>query len=657
MKSYCRLLLAGLLTLFFFTQIGYSQSTAKRLTLIHTNDIQSRLLGFAPNPDYTPLTLNDDKTVGSIARMATVIRKRRAKAPERTLVLDGGDFMMGTLFQTLGEDSGAELQLMHAIGYDAAVLGNHEFDFRSDGLSRIIRAAHEANAIPPLLLSNISFSKEDKRDDALESVFTDSIVQSHMVIERNGIRIGLFGLMGIDAAEVSPYAAPVIFEDPIENAKKMVALLKEEEKVDMIICLSHGGVHRANEDEEWGGEDVELARAVPGIDVIIGGHSHTPVFEPIIVDGRIVVQAGSEAQYVGVIEMEIDSSGNKMINYDLIGINDSIPVAMDIHEQVEGYKKVIDQKVLAQYDIQFDSVIVETTFDLSRSKNGRIEESNMGVFCADAIRWGANHYGGGGKTDMGLTSAGLLRDNILVGERGFQQASDIFRVLPLGIGSVDSSPGYPLSRVYLTNQEIKSALEIMELAYQMKGGGYFPYFSGIRFRYNPNRVPFDRVYEIELGDTLTGYKLLDLSYENTKLYSVAMNAYILANMSIVDELSYGMLEIIPKDKNGKPYSNLDEALIDADPNKEGIQEVKEWAALLGFAKQFPDINGNGIPDIPKRYEEAEIRMIPNPSWYPSDLMHNATAIQWGANVAFIVLCIIFLIAGRMIYKKFKRNIG
>jgi len=105
------------------------------LTIIHTNDIQSRLLGFSPNADFTPLTLRDDKTIGGIARMATVIREQRAIAPERTLVLDGGDFMMGTLFQTLYATACPELRIMQAIGYDAVGIGNHEFDFRSQGLA------------------------------------------------------------------------------------------------------------------------------------------------------------------------------------------------------------------------------------------------------------------------------------------------------------------------------------------------------------------------------------------------------------------------------------------------------------------------------------------------------------------------------------------
>ena len=157
------------LSIFSFSSL-FSQTQGKRLTIIHTNDLQSRLLGFAPNSDFTPLTTNDDKTVGGIARVANVIRNQRAKAPERTLVLDGGDWMMGTLFQTISTFEGAELRLMQAIGYDAAVIGNHEFDFHCDGLADIIESAMKYGDIPQLVLSNGNFSIEEKGDDRLEAL-------------------------------------------------------------------------------------------------------------------------------------------------------------------------------------------------------------------------------------------------------------------------------------------------------------------------------------------------------------------------------------------------------------------------------------------------------------------------------------------------------
>ncbi len=630
------------------TNVLFGQ-TAKKIQLIHTNDIQSRLLGFAPNPDYTPLTLNDDKTVGGIARAATIIRSRRALSPATSLVLDGGDFMMGTLFQALGEEYGVELQLMQAIGYDAAVLGNHEFDFHTDGLARVIRAAQQAGPIPPLLLSNVNFVDGVTQDDSLEVLFTEKIIKPYIILEKNGLRIAIFGSMGVDAVEVAPYAQPLAFSNPIEHAQTLVPILRDQEKADMIICLSHGGVKRLP-DGTWWGEDPALAEAVPDIDVIISGHSHTALPEPIMVNGTPIVQAGSEAQYVGVLGMVKNGEDWQMEKYELIGINDSIPVAMDIHEMVEGYKDLIDQKVLQNYGIQFDSILMETDFDLTIESP--ISNSNLGTFAADAILWGMNNLDATSTdtTYVALTTAGLLRDRLLSGEKGFQQASDLFRILPLGIGTVETTPGYPLAKLYFTAREIKSILEVLIIAYQLKGNAYFPYLSGLRFHYNPNRLLFDRVYQIELGDEVNGYQELDISNENTKLYKVGANVYILNSLSLIDELSYGILSVTPKHQDGTPVKDLSTALVDIDAQKTGIQEAKEWIAFLKYANHFPDTNENGIPDLAPRYRQHAERMIANSSWEPQMMYQNANHVMWGGTMFVILLGYLLFWGLRKIWK-------
>src|SRR6056300_1559069 len=104
-------------------------SQAQKITILHTNDMHSRLLGFAPSSEYTPFSLNDDNTRGGFARLAHLIKEKEAQNPEGTLVLDAGDFLMGTLFHTLETKKGFQLRLMKEMGYDLAAIGNHEFDF------------------------------------------------------------------------------------------------------------------------------------------------------------------------------------------------------------------------------------------------------------------------------------------------------------------------------------------------------------------------------------------------------------------------------------------------------------------------------------------------------------------------------------------------
>jgi 5'-nucleotidase len=632
---------------------------SSRLTIVHTNDLQSRLEGFAPDADYTPLSLNDDATVGGLARVATVIRSVRDRAPDRTLVLDGGDIFMGTLFHTLARETGAELRLLHEIGYDAAVLGNHEFDFRPAGLARILQSGLRDGPIPALLLSNIRFDPDSPADDELQGLFEQGVVRDRLVIERAGLRIGLFGLMGLDAAEVeAPYARPVGFDDPVPVARRMAERLRNEEKADLVICLSHGGVRRPPGAESWGGEDVELARQAPGIDVLVGGHSHTPLFEPVLVGGTPVVQAGSEGRFVGVLELEIEAGKRRVLDYKLIPIDDSIEAARDIHEKVEAHKRRVEEQVLRPLGLAFDQIVLETGFDLVLDQPARLAESNLGPFAADAIRRGLELAAGGPRgpaTDVALTTAGVLRDSLRRGRRGLQQASDLFRVVPLGIGSVDDRVGVPLARIYVNASELRSILEILCLAHEAKGSSYYPYLSGLRFGYNPYRVPLDRVFEIELGDEVSGYAPLDLSASNTRLYSLGLSLYLLKFVGLIEQLSHGLLAVTPKDAQGRPIRSPEEALLDADPQAPGVQELKEWIAVLTAVRQLPDTDGDGIPDVPERYSRALARMVAEPSLHPALLFRNAAWPMGAAGLGALLAAAGLLAAVRRLLRRRRRR--
>jgi 5'-nucleotidase/UDP-sugar diphosphatase len=627
------------LSIFSFSSL-FAQTQGKKLTIIHTNDLQSRLLGFAPNSDFTPLTTNDDKTVGGIARVANVIRNQRAKAPDRTLVLDGGDWMMGTLFQTISTFEGAELRLMQAIGYDAAVIGNHEFDFHCDGLADIIESAMKHGDIPQLVLSNGNFSVESKEDDRLEALFKQGKILPHFIMEKNGIRIGMFGLLGKEAVSVAPYSRPMTFDDPIESAKKMTTFLKEEEKVDVIICMTHSGIWHV-EDGSWGGEDVDLARAVPAIDVVISGHSHTPLPEPIMVNGTPVVQAGSEGEYVGVLEMQYQDGEIQMTDYQLVKVDDSFETEVDINLMVDSFQLTIDDQVLEKYKVKFTDVLVETDFDLTISRKSLVA-SNLGTFAADAVRFGVEKFSGNPEIPVvGFTTAGLIRDNLLAGERGMQQVSDLYRIMPLGRGVVDKDPGYPLAKGFVTPAELKSILEILLIAPSLKGNSYFPFFSGLRFKYNPNRVPLDQVYEVEIGNKKDGYTVLDISSDEG-LIAIGANAYIYESINLIGEISKGILSVIPKNVDGIPIENINDALLDFSKTEPGIQEVKEWSALFELTKSFPDVNGNGFPDFPEFYKKGEVRQIEMASWSPTSMYSNATKVMWGTTGIFLLIVSFFI---------------
>jgi 5'-nucleotidase len=259
----------------------------KTFTILHTNDMHASFIGMGPASDYTPFTLNDDTTRGGYARLAGLIAQRKdaRKGQGPVLVLDAGDYSMGTAFSAATRETGGELHLMGLMGYDATTFGNHEFDLGPAGLGKSIAAAVKAGRIPAVLATNTSVTGSDATLAGLQRLTTDGVIRRYLVIERGGIRFGVFGTLGKEAM-IYTNGGATTFADPTESAREVVKILRETEKVDLVIALSHGGVVKGEDGRYTDGEDVRLAKDVPGIDVVIGGHSHTELQQAIIVNGR-----------------------------------------------------------------------------------------------------------------------------------------------------------------------------------------------------------------------------------------------------------------------------------------------------------------------------------------------------------------------------------
>lgn len=611
------------------------------LIILHTNDWQSRLLGFGPNADFTPESINDDKTVGGISRLAALIEERRkARGPDKVLLLDGGDYSMGTLFHTIIRETGAELQLMSALQYDAITLGNHEFDYRPEGLASSIESAIKAGAkLPPIVISNMVFDEQDHADDRLESLWQKGIIKPYVVIKKGQNKVGIFGLMGSDAADVASNSYPTSFSNPIESAKQMVKILKEKEQVDLVIVLSHGGIKNAeNSPLKWRGEDVELLNQVTGIDVVVGGHSHTPLETPISLDGRVILQAGSEAQYLGELSVKIEQKKIVQSNYILHKIDDTILGHSEINLQIEQFKQQVTEIFLQPSGYAFDQVLAQSHRHLSRDYNDNVIANLVTDSMIDAT--GA---------DIAVSANGPIRDDIYLGSNGIQRVSDLFRIVPLGVGVSNDDSGYDLLKVWVTGREIKNLIEVQLLGYQLRGASYYPRFSGFVVEYNSARLPFDQVTQIKLGNLKEGYQEIDLSADNPQLYSMATNSFVGSFTWLIEELSYGMLDINAKHENGEIITDLSTAVFDSDPGQSGEQEVKEWKAFFTHIKNLPDLNADGLNDLPVK---SESRLIKIRSFQPAKLYQNATKIMIVGSLIILLIVLLIGLLLRMFYRKF-----
>ncbi len=633
------ILLASLQTSFCFA--GDNQ-----LTILHTNDWQSRLLGFGTNADFTPQTVNDDNTIGGVSRLATLIEQRREILGEdNVLLLDGGDYSMGTLFHTIIRETGAELQLMSTLRYDAITFGNHEFDYRPDGLAQSIESALNARGkLPPIVISNMHFSPDDPADDRLQALWQQNIIRSYVVVNKGGKKVGLFGLMGSDAADVAPNASPISFSDPIEAAKRMVQILIEKEEVDLVVVLSHGGIHQdPNAPLNWWGEDVDLLTQVPGIDIVVGGHSHTPLNKPIMINDRMILQAGSEAQYLGELSLrseanELEGDKFKKSHYQLHKIDDHTIGDPAFIAQIEQFKQQVTELFLKPAGYEFEQVLAYTKRRLGREHFDNV----IANLVTDSMKIATS-------SDIAISTNGPIRDDIYLGSNGIQQVSDLFRIVPLGVGVNSDKPGYDLVKVWITGSEIKSIIEALLLGQQTRGDSFYPRFSGFQVVYNSARLPFDQVSQIKLGDSKSGFHDIDLSPDNPQLYSMAANSFVGSMAWLIGKISYGLLEFTPKNENGDPIADLSEGVYDTNLSQSGVQEIKEWRAFFSHLKKLPDTNHDGVVELPIK---SDARLIKINSYSPNKLYQNATWIMYLGSLIIVVGAVLVLLLIKRIYRQF-----
>lgn len=523
-------------------------------TILHTNDIHSNLIGVGPASEYTPATLNDDQTVGGIERIATLIaeRKRAREADGPVLVLDIGDASIGTPFGGASQKTGVELQCLSLAGFDATTFGNHDFDFGPTGLAQAVSAARKAGRVPAILAANTNYDAADPTLAGLKELGKAGVIRSHMVIERGGIRFGLFGIMGLNSIQFTINPGALTFPDPIKTARDMAQQLRAE-GADVIICMSHGGVREPKDGPITEGDDVNLARAVPEIDVIVGGHTHTFMRTPVIVNGTPIVQAGCYGRAVGELVIRMEGRDRKVVSYDLRPVDDTIQGDPRLIKEMETFKTETSRIVFAPRGLRMDEPIVAIDRDWSNTFFDLEASRPLGNLTADAMR----HATG---ADVAFNAAGMVRAGLLRGTSGVQTAYDIFLLAPLGIGVADQSAGGSLVVGYLTGREIKNCLEFFLPGNPNLPGQYFPRVSGMRFRYDLSRPKFDAVTQIELGDLAHGYRAIDISETAKELYSLTCNLYLGIMLVSIPKKTNGALPIAVKKKDGTPLRSRADAL-------------------------------------------------------------------------------------------------
>ncbi|MBO0661684.1 5'-nucleotidase/apyrase family protein [Jiella sp. MQZ9-1] len=446
---------AALALLAIGTQAAFADYT---LTILHTNDIHSRI---EPINKYDSTCDEKDRAAdncfGGTARLKTAIEAAR-KAADNPILIDGGDEFQGSLFYSQYKGKAAS-EMMNALGYEAMTVGNHEFDDGPKVLTHFVKSVHF-----PVVMANADVSKESE---------LAALVKPFTIIEKKGQKIGIIGLTPQDNAELSSPGKTITFFDPAEAAKRAVKALSDA-GVDKIILLSHSGYM----------VDQKLAAEVPGIDVIVGGHSHTLLSNtdkkasgpyPTMVKGPDghdvpIVQAYAYGKYLGELTVTFDDKG-------VVTKADGQPILLDGTIAEDPKLKARIAELAKPLDKIRKTVVAETAEPIDGSREScRAGECQMGDLVADAMLARVKDQG----AEIAITNGGGLRASI---DQGKVTQGEILTVLPFQ---------NTLSTFKLKGSDVKAALE-SGVSRVEEGAGRFPQVAGLKFTWSKSAKPGSRI--------------------------------------------------------------------------------------------------------------------------------------------------------------------
>lgn len=621
-------LLSMLLLCFAFCVGAFAQAPSedKEITVLFTHDLHSHLLPSA--------TETGDGEYGGYARLMTAIRAEKDKDPDAILV-DGGDFSMGSLFQTAYPTSAIELRMMGAMGFDVTTFGNHEYDYLQSGLKSMLNAAVKSgDPLPALVCANYlpPVEGQDGYDPELWKAYNDYGVKDYVILERGGVYYAIFGIFGVDADDCAPNSG-MVFEDPITVAKETVnAAVGECETLygqhPVVICLSHGGT------EDGKGEDYELAKAVDGIDVIVSGHTHTVLEEPITANGTLIVSADEYGKYLGVLKLRYDGQSASLSSYKLIPIDETVADDTQIAALVEQYKKAVEEDYLSKYGFTFDQVLVNNpyAFETASEVSSYPHESTLCNVYSDAYKWAAEKATGR-KVDVAITAAGVVRGSLPLGE---VTVSDTFNAASLGVGTEGELIG-----IYLTGKDVKNAIELDASIQPLMSTAQL-FMSGVEYSFNQYRMIFNKVdYAMfrNADGTLS-------EIEDDKLYFVVAGMYMGQMLGSVEETSMGLLSVTPRDEQGNPITT--DQLVNYVIKDENGNPLKEWYAISDYLCQMGG-------EMDARYAQTDGRKVVYKSLNPVKLLRNANLYTYIVLILVVVLVAVTVLVVRLIIIRRRRK--
>lgn len=613
-----------------FSQGVTAEVNGKTVDVMFLHDTHSHLNEFS--------TVEDEKSqvLGGFAKIKTLIDEQKKDNPD-TLLLDAGDFSMGTLIQVMFEEEASEIRMLGMLGFDVTTLGNHEFDYKAKGLANMMNnAVASGDNLPSMVVCNVDWESMEaagftEDQQLLYDAFENYGVEEYIMLERNGVNIAITGVFGKDCFDCVPNC-PLAFQDPVEAVKETVAEIKANEDADMIVCVSHSGTW----EEDDKSEDEILAKSVQELDLIVSGHTHTKLEEPIVHGDTYIVSASEYGKYLGSLTMSQKEDGRwELENYELITVDEWIVPDEAVQNRVDELMGMVESKYLDQFGLTKNQILAtnEIAFPASSATSDLHTEVNLGSLMADAYTYAVETFADDKTTvDVAVVPSGTIRDTYGIGNLTVE---NVFNSFSLGIGE-DGVTGYPLISVYLTGAELKTVAEIDSSISDLMTSARL-YTDGLYWHYNPNRMILNKTTDVYLINS-DGERV---ELEDDKLYRVVTDFYSSQMLGGVTDMSYGLLSIVPKYADGTPIENYEDAVI----MTEG-QELKAWVAIAKYMQSFEDTDGDGIGNVPAKYGTEEGRKVVEDSKKIGDLLKNPNKFFF--MTLAVVLVLVALVVGVII---------
>ena len=426
----------------------------------------------------------------------------------------------------------------------------------------------------------------------------------------------------------------MILQDPAQTAQRVVdeatAECVEKYGVEpIVIALSHSGT------ENGEGEDYELAQNVKGIHLIVSGHTHTTLTEPIQVGDTYIVSAGEYGKFLGIVQMDYTINGTAVLtDYELIPIDETVAEDAEIAVLVESFKGDVERDYLSKYNMSFDQVLTNNSYEFDNVDEvyDYPHESTLGNVFSDAYKMAVENATGE-TVDMAVTASGVIRESIPIGD---VTVSDIFNAASLGVGTEGE-----LIAIYVTGADLKNAMEVDASVYPLMHSAQL-FMSGVEYSYNTSRMIFNKVdYAMLRRDDGT----LEV-IEDDKLYRIVAGMYMGQMLGSVEETSFGLLTITPRDENGNPIAVTDlKNYVVCDQNG---NPVKEWYAIASYLQQMGE-------NMDPQYAQPDGRKVVYSSLNPVNLLRNANKFTWILLAALLVLLLIALLIVRAVMRRVKKK--